>query len=64
VIKSYNDYVLEIGEHMRKLTAERDALKVDCRNKDFVIDELSSELDAVKAQVKELQSELDSIKIK
>jgi uncharacterized coiled-coil DUF342 family protein len=56
--------VLEIGEHMRKLTAERDALKVDCRNKDFVIDELSSELDAVKAQVKELQSELDSIKIK
>jgi chromosome segregation ATPase len=56
--------IVMLERQEQKLTAERDTLKFDCRNKDFAIDELSSELDAVKAQVKELQSDLYSIKIK
>ena len=38
---------------------ENDALKVSCRNKDFAISELNSELDAVKAQVEKVRKIAD-----
>ena len=51
----YNsETLLEQQSEIVKLTSERDELKLACRNKDFAIDELNSELDALKAQAEEL----------